>query len=235
MHEALARFTKLYPSGPLPPDAEAIMTALMRALCADYLQDPQFAAFRWRRIKQEIAFLLSVEAKRRPAIRHIDVEIKGTIDICLADQSIFTLSATADRIEHLTDGRVAILDYKTGAAPSVKEVSVGFAPQLTLEAAMAERGAFGAPARVKEALYLKLGGAKSYERPLLFDKGETSLEEVVQKHYDDLIGLLNQFRDEACPYTARPFPQFAARYNAYDHLSRVKEWSIGNFEDDFAS
>jgi ATP-dependent helicase/nuclease subunit B len=235
MHEALARFTNLYPSGSLPLDADAIMTALIRELCADYLQDPQFAAFRWRRIKQEIAFLLSVEAKRRQTISHIDVEIKGTLDIFLADQSVFTLSATADRIEHLTDGRVAILDYKTGTAPSLKEIGVGFAPQLTLEAAMAERGAFGVPARVKEAIYLKLGGAKSYERPLIFNKGETSLEEIVQKHYDDLIGLLNQFRDETCPYTARPFPQFAARYNAYDHLSRVKEWSIGNLEDDSAS
>jgi ATP-dependent helicase/nuclease subunit B len=234
VHEALAHFTNLYPSGALPPDADAILTALMRELCADYLQDPQFAAFRWRRIEQEIAFLLSIEAKRRHMISHIDVEIKGTLEIILADRSIFTLSATADRIEHLTDNRLAILDYKTGAPPSVKEVRVGFAPQLTLEAAMAERGAFGAPAHVKEALYLKLGGAKSYERPLIF-KGEAKLEDVVQEHYDELVGLLNQFRDETCPYTARPFPQFAARYNAYDHLSRVKEWSIGDLEEDFAS
>jgi ATP-dependent helicase/nuclease subunit B len=237
MHEAFAKFSELYPSGPLPPDAEAMLTALLKELCATYLQDPQFATFRWHRIEQEIAFLLNVEAKRRENILKIDVEIKGTLDIPLADGSVFTLSAIADRIEHLKDGSLAILDYKTGTPPGVKEVQVGFAPQLTLEAAMAERGAFGLPpnAHVKEALYLKLGGAKSFERLLDFKKPKAAFEDVVQQHYEDLIALLNQLRDETQPYSARPFPKYAARYNAYDHLARVKEWSAGGVEENGAS
>ncbi len=231
MHEALATFAKLYPSGPLPPDAGAVLTGLLQELCAAYLQDPQFATFRWRRIEEEIAFLLNVEATRRDSIVHIDVEIQGTLDIPLNDGSVFTLSAIADRIEHLTDGSLAILDYKTGIVPGLKEVQVGFAPQLTLEAAMAERGAFGPLAPVKEALYLKLGGANSSERLLRFEKGKVPFEDVVQKHYDDLVALLNQLRDEAQPYPARPFPKYLARYNAYDHLARVKEWSAGGIDE----
>jgi len=39
--------------------------------------------------------------------------------------------------------------------------------------------------------------------------------------------LLNQYRDPATAYPPRPFPKFAKRYNAYDHLARVKEWSRG--------
>ncbi len=231
MHEAIARFTCLFPSGPLPPDAGLRLSALLKEACADYLQDVHFATFRWPRIEHEIAFLLSVEARRRQTISHIDVEIRGTHEIILRDGSIFVLSAVADRLEHLTDGSLAILDYKTGVAPGLKEIQVGFAPQLTLEAAMAERGAFGLPPNtsVKEALYLKLGGARSLERPLLFS--EISFEDVVQKHYDDLVGLLNSFRDETQAYPARPFPKYAARYNAYDHLARVKEWSIGAVQE----
>ncbi len=33
----------------------------------------------------------------------------------------FTLSARADRIDILTDGRARIVDFKTGAIPSIKE------------------------------------------------------------------------------------------------------------------
>jgi ATP-dependent helicase/nuclease subunit B len=236
MHEALARFTLLYPTGPLPPDAGATLTSLLKELCAGYLQDAQFATFRWRRIEREIAFLLNIEATRRSDIVHIDVEIQGKLDILLDDGSTFTLSAVADRIEHRKDGSLAILDYKTGTAPGLKEVQVGFAPQLTLEAAMAARGAFGLPQNtdVKEAVYLKLGGDKSFERLLVFDKGKVAFEDVVQKHYDDLLGLLNQLRDPNSAYAARPFPKYAARYNAYDHLARVKEWSAGGVEENGA-
>ena len=49
----------------------------------------------------------------------------------------FTLVGRADRIERRADGRLAILDYKTGAPPSQREVDAGLAPQLLLEACMA--------------------------------------------------------------------------------------------------
>ncbi len=62
---------------------------------------------------------------------------------------------------------------------------VGFAPQLTLEAAMAHRGAFGlAPgAQVAEAIYVKLfsrGGGR--ERPLVFTKPDAPLGDIAEKH-----------------------------------------------------
>ncbi|MGH7210595.1 MAG: PD-(D/E)XK nuclease family protein, partial [Acetobacteraceae bacterium] len=57
---------------------------------------------------------------------------------------LFTLTGRADRIERRTDGRLAILDYKTGSVPGQGDVEAGLAPQLPLEAAMARAGAFGA-------------------------------------------------------------------------------------------
>ena len=138
------------------------------------------------------------------------------------------MSATADRIEHHTDGRVSLIDYKTGQPPGIEEVRVGFAPQLTLEAAMAARGGFGLPpdTQVAEAIYVKLfakdGGA---ERALIFKKSGETLSEVAEKHFTELVALLNQFRDADTRYPSRPYPKFAARYSAYDHLARVKEWA----------
>ncbi len=60
-----------------------------------------------------------------------------------------------------------MIDYKTGAPPGNKEVEVGFAPQMTLEAAMLKRGAFEAigPLEPEGAIYLKLGGADGGKRP----------------------------------------------------------------------
>jgi ATP-dependent helicase/nuclease subunit B len=31
-------------------------------------------------------------------------------------------------------------------------------------------------------------------------------------------------------YTARPYPQFASKYGSYDHLARVREWSLAGEE-----
>jgi len=230
MHEAIAKFTEKYPAGELPLEAHDVLLTYMHDACATFFDDPDFALFGRKRIEEEAAFLIDIETKRRHAINTIATEIHSELAIPLLDGSTFTLSAVADRIEHLRDGSVAILDYKTGTPPGLEEVRAGFAPQLTLEAAMATRGAFGLPekTRVKEALYLKLGGAKSRERNLNYDKKDPiAFEDLVQKHYEDLYGLLNQLRDESFGYPSRPFPKFVARYNAYDHLARVKEWNLG--------
>ncbi|HEY0147230.1 MAG TPA: hypothetical protein VGB93_14005, partial [Methylovirgula sp.] len=95
---------------------------------------------------------------------------------------------------------------------------------------MARRGAFGLAegTDVAEAIYVKLyardGGD---ERALKFKTPDAQLIEISEKHFAELVALLNQFRDPATGYPARPYPKFAARYNAYDHLARVKEWAAG--------
>jgi ATP-dependent helicase/nuclease subunit B len=234
LHSTLENFGRLYAIGALPEDAATIFSEILDAKFKDERDDPDFAAFAWPRLQAAARFYLDFESRRRPKLTKIDVENKSTIDIALADGTSFTLSATADRIEHHSDGSVSLIDYKTGTPPSVSEVRVGFAPQLTLEAAMARRGAFGLAegTDVAEAIYVKLfsrdGGM---ERPLVFKDPPEPLEHVAEKHFTELVALLNQFRDPNAGYPARPFPKFAARYNAYDHLARVKEWATGREDD----
>ncbi len=71
-------------------------------------------------------------------------------------------------------------------------------------------------------LFAKDGG---FERPLVFTRPDIPLAEIVQKHFAELLVLLNQFRDADIGYPSRPYPKFAARFSAYDHLARVKEWA----------
>jgi ATP-dependent helicase/nuclease subunit B len=235
VHRALERFIAGHPAGPLPADARETLRAGLREELAAQLQDADFAALKWPQIEKMIDFYLGFEAKRRDNIKAIKTECRGSHTIPLDDGSIFTLTARADRIELNRDGGVTIVDYKTGTPPGLKEILAGFAPQLTLEAAMARRGAFDLGSKIEtvEALYLKLGGdGGGEERPLDFSATKTnakkaSFNDVAEDHYHDLKKLLNQFRDETTAYPPRPFPKFAKRYNAYDHLARVKEWSQG--------
>jgi ATP-dependent helicase/nuclease subunit B len=230
IHAALEDFVRRFPAGPLTADARDILTDLLRKALAQDLADADFVTFHWPAVARAIDFYLAFENGRRDVIDRIDVEVSGEIDIPLADGTSFTLSAKADRLEHRNDGSVALVDYKTGVAPGISEVHVGFAPQLTLEAAMATRGAFGLPlgTRVDAALYLKLGGRNGgAERPLVFKAQKEELASVAERHFENLVGLLNQFREPDRSYPPRPFPKFAARYNDYDHLARVKEWSTG--------
>jgi ATP-dependent helicase/nuclease subunit B len=232
IHKVLADFGTRYWQGILPSDALSTLEAMMRDAFRAELDDPDFAIFLWPRIERAMRFYFDFETRRRP-LAQLDVEIQDAIDIPLADGTRFTLSAVADRLERLADGSVTLVDYKTGAPPGMDEVRVGFAPQLTLEAAMARRGAFGlAPeTRVGHALYIKLLGKDGgKERLLRFKRkgyADESIADVAEEHFASLVELLGQFREPATAYPPRPFPKFAARYSAYDHLARVKEWALG--------
>jgi ATP-dependent helicase/nuclease subunit B len=56
---------------------------------------------------------------------------------------------------------------------------------------------------------------------------DTTLDDLVQRQFEELIKLLSQFREPDRSYVPRPFPQFTNSYGVYDHLARVQEWSSG--------
>ena len=43
-----------------------------------------------------------------------------------------------------------------------------------------------------------------------------------------LAGVAAKFADPATPYRSLVHPMWSARYGDYDHLARVKEWSLGS-------
>jgi len=223
-HAALQAFGESFAGGASPAEARARLLRLAAAHFAAPLTDPSFRALRWPRIVVGLDAFLIFDAERRARAARVLVERKGKFEFPLDDGSRFTLTARADRIEILSGGGAALIDYKTGAPPGKREVEVGFAPQLTLEATMLANGAFeGAPAiETTEALYFKLGGAEGGEvkRLNFVDFGA-----VAARHFDGLRALLAQFADPATPYPPRLFPKFAKRAGDYDHLARVKEWS----------
>ncbi len=225
VHEVLAKFVEAHPHGPLRNDAEALLLALAQGTFAPFLTDPDFRAFRWARLEDGLRQMLRFERRRRDVVTEIHVEEKGEWRFPLDDGTEFRLTAVADRIEVDAKGAAFVFDYKTGVPPTDKQVHVGFAPQLTLEAAMLEAGAFASVGRreVEKVAYVRVreGAEERWIKP----KDKMSFRELVEEHKKQLLALLNQFREPNCPYPSRPFVAFAAREGDYDHLARVKEWS----------
>ena len=226
IHEALSRFVEATREA-WPEDALERLLAEGRALFEDYRDFPAFSAY-WRpRFERIAGWFCGVEPGRRADCAALHSEIAGEITFESA-AGPFTIRGRADRIELRRDGTLAILDYKTGPAPSAKEIRAGLAPQLALEAAMARRGAFHADFKdrsVSELAYVRLTGGEPAGRFEPRAWNDATIDAVAEEAWARLVGLVARFDDPACGYLALPRPQFRLSYGDYDHLARVREWS----------
>jgi len=229
VHGALERFLKTYPKGPLPPDALERLIEIGRDSLAEVAARPGLWAFWWPRFQSIAAWLVEKERGRRAHISESFVEIAGSVELA-APGGPFTLTAKADRIDRMDNGTLSIIDYKTGAPPSVKEVAAGFAPQLPLEAMIARAGGFKdvGPAEVGALLFWRLKGG--------LDGGDErsagrNVAELTDQAFLGLVELVRRFDDESTPYEARPHPDRAPKYSDYRHLARLTEWSGGEEEE----
>ena len=221
VHDALNRFLRAHP-GALPDDALARLLAFGRQAFGAALERPGVAAFWWPRFERAAAWVLATERERRATHRPLASEVKGEFALGGAGAA-FVLSAVADRIDRLRDGTLAIVDYKTGRLPDPKDINAGFAPQLALEAIIAEAGGFAdiAPGSVAELAFWQVSGGDPPGREWTYKDLRRRIEEA----RDGIARLIAAFDKADTPYLARPRPDRAPRYSDYAHLARVKEWS----------
>ncbi|MFO1124708.1 MAG: double-strand break repair protein AddB [Methylocystis sp.] len=229
IHDALAAFVTRNPHGALPQNARDVLLDLAREKLSGFLADPSFVSFQWPRIEDGLDHALSFELTRRARGCEIHVETRGEMALTLADASLFRVTAIADRIEVDGEGDAYVFDYKTGAPPTNKQVKAGWSPQLTLEAAMIEAGAFSevGARHVAGAAYI---GLRNGGKTQWLEWKDAGFADVVAAHRAQLQALLSQFRDEKTPYASRPHPAFLSDVGDYDHLARVKEWMRGGGE-----
>ncbi len=225
IHEAISDFLRAYPDA-LPPDALAELLRLGHEHFAAVLGDPAVFSFWWPRFERIADWLVEQERQKRPGIAHIHAEIEGRIALSIADAA-FHLTCRADRVDVLKDGTARIIDYKTGAVPSAREVRAGLAPQLTLQAAILARGGFTAvaPMEVSAVSYVKLSGGD----PAGEDKGPdlgADLPQVVAQHVAGLVKLIAAYRNADQPYLPRAMMKHEDDASDYDHLSRYREWAL---------
>lgn len=224
VHAALEAFARRFP-GDLPPLPKAELVEIGRQIFAKHMDRPAVAAFWWPRFVRIAEWFAAFQTERQAAgFRIAGVECAGELDL-----GGFTLSARADRIDADPDGRLVVIDYKTGTTRTARQALSGMAPQLPLTAAVAKAGAFaGIPAAAIAALvYAKLGDAKQGGdwQTLAPGKEIDDADAFADEALSRLRKLLQRYGDPSQPYLSRPRPQFVKHAGDYDHLARWLEWS----------
>ncbi len=226
IHEALDRFVKSWRADEPADAAYARLLALGREAFAPALDRPGVWAFWWPRFERIARWFVDNEIERRRLATPLAVEGWGEL-MLEGPAGPFELVAKADRIDRLGDGRVVIIDYKTGGVPSKDDLERGLAPQLPLEAMMVGRGAFkGVPAaEAAKVEFWRLSGG----RPIAEVKS-CDAPQYADDAYNGLLRLIADFDKQETPYLARPRAAHAPRFSDYEHLARVKEWSASGEE-----
>lgn len=229
IHQALARFAKDYPVGSdqlkEPRDYAVALMGIATDILQEFKVHPRIAAFWVPRIERFAEWFGETETDRRAGIKRILAETTGTLGF-ETDGGRFTLSARADRID-LGPDYLIITDYKTGAIPSKIDVESGRAPQLMLEAAIAQLGQnFALTEDICAVHSLRVirasgGTPAGEERPYTF----SDLKKLAERQLKGLRDLVVKYDDPSTPYRAVRRSGFDYRFDAYSHLARVGEWS----------
>lgn len=226
-HEILAKY---HGSG-CDPTADNAHGQLMEIARAEFdrFDVPDDIAALWLPRFADIARLyLRWEAPQSHLTNEVFCEVEGEIQI-----GNFQLRARADRVDITRDGRVSVFDYKSGNNPSKKEAKT-LSPQLPLEGAIAQGGGFEgvkSATEISELAFIRLRLNDALKVDQLGDKNEPA-EQVSQNSLHSLEAHIKAYESPDQGYLSRYAPKWEVEFGGdYDHLARVREWSIGDPED----
>jgi ATP-dependent helicase/nuclease subunit B len=226
IHAAFEAFARQWPED-MPEDAADRFQALYMAALRD-AGAPEAALAREQALAREAAqWVETMERERRADHPRILVEQQGRLRF-ESGGGDFVLTARADRIELTRAGVAHVLDFKTGRAPSAKEVATGFSPQLSLTAAILACGGFDQAGRAEpgDLVYLRVTGRRPAGEAIVRAAAGGESADMAQKALAGLMRLIARFDDAGHPYRSRTAPQFVKAYRSdFDHLARVGEWS----------
>jgi ATP-dependent helicase/nuclease subunit B len=225
-HAAIGDFLTQFPTA-LPADAAAELERHGRNHFLEIADYPGLVSFWWPRFRRIASWLAEQEPGWRDGVERVVAECKGGILLPVAGES-FSLTCRADRIDLMAHGAARIVDYKTGGVPSTREVEVGLAPQLTLQAAILARGGFtGVKAQQTEALcYVKLSGGEPAGEVEALKNLEQPVMVLAERHLAELQKLLTRYASVEQAYYPRTIMKKEDDPGDYDHLSRFQEWSL---------
>ncbi|NKB18925.1 MAG: double-strand break repair protein AddB [Alphaproteobacteria bacterium] len=222
IHDALDRFVREHPEH-MPANVVQVLRDTGITAFGEALALPGVWAFWWPRFERITEWFAQMEGHYRQQVKKTHTEVIGKLKIGTGDQE-FTLIAKADRVDELHDGTISIIDYKTGGPPSGTDISLGFAPQLPLEAAIAQAGGFAGTVAAQVSLleFWRLsGGDPAGERK----PAGKDIDALAQAALLGLTELVTRYDDPDTPYLSQPDPSHAPSWSDYTHLARVLEWS----------
>ena len=209
-------------------DGCAVEALLPRAerMLADERTHPIMRALWQPRLKEAIGWIAKRVADHAIEGRQV-VSAEGKGEVALHG---VTLAGRYDRIDRCPDGGLAIIDYKTGKAPSTTAVREGYSLQLGLLGIIAERGGFAearGEARAFEYWSLARGkdGFGEMRSPCdpVGKHNKILTEEftaVAERRFEEAVGRWLTGTDA---FTAKLHPEYAP-FAEYDQLMRRDEW-----------
>ena len=236
LHKILDQFVQQYPED-FPSDAEDQFLTIAKSIILEETEDYELLYLWWPKLIQMAYWFVSHEKNWRETAEFIESEVTGNIDIDV-NGSVFNLHGIADRIDRVGDG-YAIIDYKSGGTFTKSRLKDGKYPQLPLEALILSEGGFdGRGFKHKKDAYTKKeikagktsylgywklsGGRKTGE--IIDVEGDLSGSiNIVRKGLEKLIVT---FQNPDIPFYCIPDTKNAPRFNDYEYVSRLKEWSV---------
>jgi ATP-dependent helicase/nuclease subunit B len=210
----------------LADTALSALERVARAVFDDEKLPPEIDAVWWARMQAALPRIIVWEAERQPAIATRHPEARGRPTPIGATG--VTLRGYADRVDARHDGLADIIDFKTGAAPSAPQVQTLLAPQLPLEAALLERGAFDEleGLRPGDLIYVKLGARGELVARTVSGGKNDAASTLADRAWEKLEGLCAHYNDPGNGYPSRMMPFREADFDGdYDHLARALEWT----------
>ncbi len=191
----------------------------------------------WRPRFVEVAkAFLDWEEQRAPDVRSTVTEAGAGFEVEMAG---IRVTGIADRIDLMRSGNADIIDYKTGLSPSVSQARALLDPQLALEAAALQAGAFKTMGvqQPGDLLYVRLRPGDRFKFERVNNEGSTatakrqpkSAIDLAQDSIDQLTKFVLKLRNGDAGFASRLVPFAQGDFGGeYDHLARVAEWSTAD-------
>ena len=144
----------------------------------------------------------------------------------------FTLTAVADRIDILADGRAALFDYKSGKLRTENQNRT-FSPQLALTGVIVEAGGFADLGSLEVARYdyLKIANRSDDESRNSWGLADDEARASIRDAQTRLRALIAAYDQPTAVYQSQPRPEFIDDYGDYDQLARRREWGAAEDGD----
>ncbi len=212
IHRILETFLR---DGADTENQHAHLMAMAEAMLAEDVAWPSARAFWLARMERAAGLFLAENTRLGGS--PVLLETAAGLNVPGLD---FRLTARPDRIDVLPDGRLHLIDYKTGAIPTEAQ-QAKFDNQLLLQACMAVRGAFGPdlPTDVASIAYIGLGATP--------DVGITEITpDKLDAVWKQLLTQITRYQQRQLGYTARRALFEDRSETDYDHLARYGEWDV---------
>jgi len=245
LHSMLDQFTQLYPKE-LPEGADDGFLVIAKDIMEERGHDKGFVQAWWPRLTKMAGWVVDNETLWREKARFVAGEVKGNIDLDI-DGEPFNLHGIADRIDCMDDGSYALIDYKSGGTFSQKKLENAELSQLPLEALVLENGGFDGRGFGKKQSahnesrcasiaggqagylgYWRINGAQDAGQVVSV---EGDITDTINLAKEGLESLVQTYRDEEVPYYCMPDTSQMLRYYDYELVSRLKEWSVVDDQD----